>query len=147
MNMSTVISFKQHYQGAFTNMLRWEQLDKLWKQVQVVPVGWYIYWVGKEVPTTTVTAVELNQFIVEMDALLRREHEHDYCGIVYVDDPTQPQMIKIFDPNHLGSSCGSSGEVVPPGWILTKIPPESILTQVIHPANRKRWWQRLFPIV
>ena len=53
-------------------------------------------------------------------------------------------MIKIFDPNNLGAVCGSSGSVVPPRWLLTRIPPETIIDNAPTPANRKRWWQRLF---
>ncbi len=31
-------------------------------------------------------------------------------GIVYVDDPVAPSLIKIYDPNNLGSTCGSSAD-------------------------------------
>ena len=146
MNVST-LSFKQrYYQGSFTNMLRWHQLEKLWEHVKSAPQGWYVYWVGKEVPTLPVAVEELHKFIEEIDKLLRHEHHYDYCGIVYVDDPEIPGMIKIFDPHHLGASCGSCGQVIPPGWLLSRIPPEPIIDEVILPENRKRWWQRLFPV-
>jgi len=56
-------------------------------------------------------------------------------------------MIKIFDPNNLGAVCGSSGTVVPPRWLLTRIPPATIVDEAITPLNRKRWWQRLFTSV
>jgi hypothetical protein len=139
------ISFKQHYQGAFTNMLRWHQLDQLWARVKAEPAGWYVYFVGKAVPLNPVDAETCHQFIDEIDQLLRHEHDYDYCGIVYADSPQNPILIKIFDPNHLGASCGSSGEVIPPGWILSRIPPEPIEHTLLIPENRKRWWQRLFP--
>jgi hypothetical protein len=45
--------------------------------------------------------------------LLRAEHHESYCGIVYADDLENPRLIKIYDPNNLGSSCGSSKN--PPG--------------------------------
>ena len=32
----------------------------------------------------------VRHFVTELDALLRREHEHDYCGLAYADDPGQP---------------------------------------------------------
>jgi hypothetical protein len=47
-------------------------------------------------------------FIERIDALLRAEHHESYCGIVYADDLENPRLIKIYDPNNLGSSCGSS---------------------------------------
>jgi len=94
------------------------------------------------VPTAPVDATELNRFIEEVDQLLRKEHDYDYCGIVYADET--PTMIKIFDPNNLGAVCGSSGTVVPPRWLLTRIQPEAIVDDAPTPANRKRWWQGLF---
>ena len=83
------------------------------------------------------------RFIDEIDALLRREHEHDYCGIVYADDLETPRLIKIFDPNHLGSSCGSSGQPTPPGWVVSLLPPEDVSDAMPLANNRRRWWQRL----
>lgn len=143
MNIST-ISFQQHYKGKFINMLRWHQLDALWEQVKAQPNGWYVYFVGETVPTAPVETGTLHQFLQEVDKLLRQEHNYDYCGIVYADDKETPAMIKIFDPNNLGAVCGSSGTTVPPRWILTRIPPETIVDDAPTPANRKRWWQRLF---
>ncbi len=125
-------------------MLRWPQLVQLWDQVKAQPNGWYIYFVGETVPTVPVEAAALNKFIQEVDKLLHQEHDFDYCGIVYADDKKTPAMVKIFDPNNLGATCGSSGTVVPPRWLLTRIPPQSITDDAPTPANRKRWWQRLF---
>ena len=138
------MTFQQHYQGRFTNMLRWPQLDQLWERIKAQPNGWYIYFIGESVPTAPVDATALNTFIQEVDKLLRQEHDFDYCGIVYADDKEMPAMVKIFDPNNLGATCGSSGTVVPPRWLLTRIPPQSIVDEAPTPANRKRWWQRLF---
>jgi hypothetical protein len=139
-----MISFQQHYTGRFVNMLRWHQLDELWDRVKTQSSGWYIYFVGETVPTTPVDTAALKQFIQEIDKLLRKEHDYDYCGIVYADDKETPSMIKIFDPNNLGAVCGSSGSKVHPRWLLTRIPPEAIVDDAPTPANRKRWWQRLF---
>ncbi len=141
---NTYPSFKQHYVSSFTNMLRWHQLDELWKNVKNNAEGWYIYLIGDTVPDTAVTSEELYQFIQEIDELLHREHDYDYCGIVYADNKESPLMIKIFDPSNLGSACGCSGQVIPPRWLLTRIPPEAIIDDTIIPANRIRWWQRLF---
>ena len=138
------MDFQQHYKGKFINILRWNQLDDLWEKVKAQPNGWYIYLVGETLPTAPVEADKLKQFIEEIDKLLHKEHEHNYCGIVYTDDKETPAMIKIFDPHNLGSSCGSCGTVVHPGWLLTRIPPEVINNDAPTPRNRKRWWQRLF---
>lgn len=145
MNITT-LSFQQYYKGRFINMLRWSDTSQLWEGVKAQPNGWYIYFVGESLPTAPVEAEILNQFIQKIDQLLRKEHDYDYCGIVYADNKKTPAMIKIFDPNNLGAVCGSSGTVVHPRWLLTRIPPEAIIDDTPTPANRKRWWQRLFPL-
>jgi hypothetical protein len=79
-----------------------------------------------------------------VDQLLRSEHDEDYCGIVYVDAPEDPRLVKIFDPNHLGASCGSSGLRVLPGWVLSRDPPLDLQAAVPPTRSRRRWWQALF---
>jgi hypothetical protein len=74
---------------------------------------------------------------------LRAEHHESYCGIVYADDLENPRLIKIYDPNNLGSSCGSSKTPHPPGWIMSRLPPDEIIAIRAAPENRKRWWQGL----
>ena len=127
--------------GQFQGILRWQDLDDLCSRVRAEPEGWHVSLAGEAAPEAPLAADDLKHFIEEMDALLRREHEFDYCGIVYADDPAQPGLIKIFDPHNLGSSCGSSGAKIPPRWVLSRIKPARIEDV---PNNRKRWWQGLF---
>jgi len=101
--------------------------------------------VGEAPPQEPVTGGQLQQFIDELDALLRKDHDEAYCGIVYVDDPDEPGMIKVYDPNNLGAVCGSSGARVLPGWVLSTMPPEDLQAALPPPGNRRRWWRRLFP--
>lgn len=145
MNEAITDTFHQHYSGRFYGILRWHQLDALWVQVKSQPEGWYIYFVGGIVPEHVVGAETVILFIQELDELLRQDHDHDYCGIVYADDLQYPKMIKVFDPNHLGFSCGSSGQPILPRWILSRILPELLEEVGPIPTNRKRWWQRFFP--
>ena len=139
-------AFLQAFRGGFTNMLRWPQLDALWQRIRSLPDRqWYIYAVGEPPPTRPASAGELDRFLTELDALLHREHDEDYCGIVYADDPDDPRFIKVYDPNNLGSVCGSSGAPPPlPGWILSTLPPVALSQELLLPANRRRWWKRLF---
>ncbi len=143
--MSTT-PFLAAFRGSFKNMLRWEQLDTLWATLRTQAHGqWYIYAVGEAVPAEPVDDDRLHTFLTELDALLRREHEEDYCGIVYVDDPTRPGFIKVYDPNNLGSVCGSGSQPPPlPGWVLCTMPPEDLPAAFPPPAARRRWWQQLF---
>lgn len=136
--------FLNTFHGSFVNMLRWHQLDALWDTLrQQADAGWYAYAIGETPPDTTLSAEELESFVSEIDALLRREHEEDYCGIVYVDNPTAPRMIKIYDPNNLGVVCGFSEAPPLPGWILSLEPPCDLPAAITPPANRRRWWQRI----
>ena len=138
--------FVSAFKGSFKSMLRWEQLDALWEVVRRPEAGpFYIYAVGEAPPAEPCSPDQLATFVTEIDALLRREHEHDYCGIVYVDSIEQPRLIKIYDPNNLGSSCGSGSLPPPlPGWILSTRHPVDFAAALPPPGNRRRWWQRLF---
>jgi len=142
---SEQIGFRDAFKGSFSGVLRWEQLDELWQRLRDDAAGdWYLYAVGEEPPTDTVSEYDVIQFIEQVDALLRREHEEQYCGIVYVDDVNAPSFVKIFDPNNLGVSCGYSDSPPLPGWILSKLPPVDLQAPMPQPGNRRRWWQRLF---
>jgi hypothetical protein len=131
------------FRGTFTSTLRWHQLDALWQRVLAAPHAWYAYAVGETPPTRTLTADELRRFVDQLDALLRCEHDEDYCGIVYADSLTEPAMVKVYDPNNLGVSCGFSTNPPLPGWVLSRLPPVD-LEAARQPAGRRRWWQRLF---
>lgn len=136
--------FREAFRGTFYGVLRWPQLDDLWETLRRDAAGdWYLYAVGTEPPTETVTADKLLEFIGEIDVLLRREHGEDYCGIVYTDSFEQPNFVKIFDPHNLGVSCGFSDNPPLPGWILSKLAPADLKAPVL-PGNRRRWWQKLF---
>ncbi len=141
----TQTDYRKAFLGSFTSALRWHQLDALWHQLRLqADAGWYIYMPGEPPPQEPVDAPALLGFIDEIDALLRREHDEDYCGIVYSDNPQQPAFIKIYDPNNLGVSCGCSDNPPLPGWVLSRIPPCDLQEAQPVPGNRRRWWRRLF---
>lgn len=138
-------AFYKAYKGAFVGILRWHELDVLWSQLESnKDKKWYIYAIGETPPDSAVDFDALKRFIHEVDKLLRREHDEGYCGIVYADNCEEPQFIKIFDPNNLGSACGSSGVPSLPGWILSTIKPVDLPSAFPQPGNRKRWWTSLF---
>jgi hypothetical protein len=136
--------FYKAYKGRFLGILLWYQLDALWKQYKTKQDDWYLYAVGEQPPTERISADRLRHFIQEIDLLLRREHDEDYCGVVYADSSEEPTFIKIFEPNNLGTSCGSSGTPPLPSWILSKIKPINLPSAFPQPMNRKRWWRSLF---
>jgi hypothetical protein len=133
------------FRGRFTSAMRWPQLDDLWQALKTRNDGaWYIYAIGEEPPVEPAASDRLETFIQEVDALLRREHDHDYCGIVYADNLAEPSIIKIYDPNNLGVSCGFSDNPPLPGWVLSRIQPVDLPMAMQPPNNRRRWWQKIF---
>ncbi len=137
--------FRDAFRGSFSGVLRWEQLDELWQLLRADAASdWYLYAVGEAPPEVTVSTEAVLRFIDEIDILLRKEHEEDYCGVVYVDDKESPSFVKIFDPSNLGVSCGYSDNPPLPGWTLSKLQPVDLQAQMPLPGNRRRWWQRLF---
>lgn len=136
--------FSGAFRGRFRGILRWPQLDDLWGRLRAdAEGGWYIYTVGEEPPRAPAPGTALLDFLTAIDARLRTEHDEDYCGIVYVDDPERPAMVKIFDPGNLGVVCGSSEQPPLPGWVLSKLPPETLAPAA--PSRRGfGGWRRLF---
>lgn len=138
-------AFLARYRGYCRNLLEWAELDALWDRLRRSDADWYVYAVGEPPPEVPLERDALGRFITELDALLRREHDESYCGIVYVDDPHAPSLIKVYDPNNLGSVCGPGFGPPPlPGWVLSTQPPVDLPAAFPPPENRRRWWRRLF---
>ncbi len=155
--------FYQAFRGHFSSLLNWEDLDAFWKTVRArAGDGWYVYAIGMPLPQQPASAAEVERFIERVNHLLRDDHREDYCGIVYVDNQDDPGFIKIFDPSHLGVSCGfadrtearAAGQGRPargfsqnppmPGWIMCRIAPQPLEESRVIPAKRQRWWQALW---
>lgn len=135
--------FQRLYTGRLWSVLGWDQLAALWQRIDP-SAGWYLHAFGaSDVPTHAADAATVKAFIARIDALLRAEHHESYCGIVYADDLENPRLIKIYDPNNLGSSCGSSKNPPLPGWIMSRMRPDSLPAARPSAQNRKRWWQGL----
>ena len=131
--------------GRFVAARKWEDLDKLWAALRdSANSGWYVYAVGETPPDEPVSEEKLDSFILEIDELLRREHDEDYCGIVYADDHQKPTLVKIFDPNNLGVVCGYSDNPPLPGWVLSTLAPADLPDAFPPPGSRQRWWRKIF---
>lgn len=135
-------AFHDLYTGRLWAVMSWDQLTAFWGRVD--GDGWYVYAVGEELPPAAAPAETTAEFVKRVDALLRDDHRHDYCGIVYADDIKRPSFVKIYDPNNLGVSCGFSTNPPLPGWIMSRVPPEDLRPARRAPEGRRRWWQALF---
>lgn len=137
-------NFAERMNGRFYGVLQWADLDALWVKVRTEPEGWYAALTGEVPPSMPLPAADLDKFITEIDALLHKEHHYDYCGVVYVDDPKTPALLKIFDPYNMGSGCRVGGEPIPPLWVLSRIQPTPMQSNIPLTNSRSRWWQELF---
>lgn len=142
MSQSQDSEFHRAYTGRFWSVMSWEQLAAFWQRIDPA-AGWYLYALGETPPSAAADAATVAAFIQRIDALLREDHRESYCGIVYADDLDSPRFIKIYDPNNLGSSCGSSKNPPPPGWVMSQLPPEAISNSRTAPEGRRRWWRAL----
>lgn len=138
--------FDRLFDGTLYSLLSWKQLSDFWERVDT-EAGWYLYALGEDRPEEPADAEHVAAFTREIDTLLRREHHEDYCGIVYADNLDNPSIIKIYDPNHLGTSCGSSKHRILPGWVMSRMPPSDLAPSHLVPQNRKRWWQGFLNLI
>ncbi len=145
MEMSIKENYVSAFRGNFTSTMRWPELADFWEVLKdYADDSWFIYAVGETAPDNTADKAHFLSFIDNIDELLHKEHDEDYCGIVYVDNKEAPEFIKIFDPNNLGVSCGFSDNPPLPGWILSRLQPVELETALNPPKNRQRWWQQIF---
>ena len=132
--------FEQSLSGRFENMLSWLQLDALWDKVNASGKKWYLYEIGLDVPEHPLSGKELAVEIKRLDEILRANHDHDYCGIVYADNPNAPALVKIYGPKNLGASCGSIGSKVWPRWVLSNTQPSAVGI-ALDGKGKPKWWQ------
>lgn len=137
-------AFDKKLNGLLYGLMQWSDWDAMRERLLATPnIRWFVYAVGDAIPERPLSASGFKTALAEIDALLRRDHGEVYLGIIYADDLEYPSLVKIYDPNNLGSACGSIGHKVPPGWVLSTVPPTTIKTSALLPGNRCRWWNAL----
>lgn len=138
-------NFIDAYHGRLASILKWEELDQFWQLLKDVSHGdWYIYIPGEIPPDNPASEDVFDHFLDEINERLKKEHQEDYCGIVYVDNRNAPRLVKIYDPGNLGVVCGYSDNPPQPGWVLSCYKPVSITHKRPASTNTRPWWQRLF---
>jgi hypothetical protein len=139
MNNTATDIFHARLKGTFYGILQWQALDVLWACVK--SGQWFFYQVGEALPEQPLSGDVLAVRIGALNTLLRQDHDYHYCGIVYVDHVESPSLIKVYDPNNIGSSCSRSDTPSPARWIISVSPPSPIVNHVPVPNSRRRWWQ------
>lgn len=139
MDSAEAETFHARLKGTFSGILQWQKLDELWGRIK----GglWFFYQVGETLPAKPLNGEELAVRIDALNTLLRHDHDYHYCGIVYADNVEVPTLIKVYDPNNLGSSCSHSATPTPPRWILSTFQPATVESHAHVPHNRRHWWQ------
>lgn len=137
--------FMALYQGYLQGIMKWTDFDDLMRVLKDPhDKQWFVYHVGDDLPTQVTSQEQFELFINEIDVLFKKEHEEDYCGIVYANNPKDPQLVKFYDPNNLGVVCGFSDNPPLPGWVISTTKPEDLELAFPPVGARKRWWKRIF---
>lgn len=142
MESTAAEAFRARLNGSFSGILKWENLDALWHKVKTGQ--WFFYQIGEALPASPLSGHELAVRIDALNTLLRQDHDYNYCGIVFADNVEIPTLIKVYDPNTLGSSCSCNEKPAPARWIISTAQPALVESHVPSPNNRRRWWQQLF---
>ena len=134
--------FLSAYNGRMKGVLRWPQLDAIWRNLDT-STPWYLYEIGGEVPSEASDVETLRPALKEIDTFLHAQHDADYCGVVYADDLEAPSLLKIYHPRKMGASCGSSGSTVLPKWTLSQLPPIDLLEWSLEKDEKPAWWKHM----
>ncbi|SMN12146.1 hypothetical protein SPBRAN_357 [uncultured Candidatus Thioglobus sp.] len=122
------MNYLDEFQGRFIGIMQWDDCNALLEKLINTPENdWYFYDTTKTVPSKTINADTLVAKLIEIKVLLIAQHQERYCGIVYVDDLDNPNFVKIFHPNNLGKSCGSSEHPPIPQWLISKEKPVDVV--------------------
>lgn len=137
--------FLNSYNGRMSGVLRWEQLDSIWGNLDASD-GWYLYEIGALLPDQFIEARSLHNAIREIDAFLHHQHDSNYCGVVYADSLDSPTLLKIYHPRKMGASCGSSGSIVLPKWTLSRHLPVDLLEWAVEKNQKPAWWKHMLKV-
>lgn len=137
--------FLSSYIGQMSGVLRWEQLDTIWTNLDAGD-GWYLYEIGTPLPEQFIDAPQLHDAIRDIDAFLHQQHDSNYCGVVYADKFASPSLLKIYHPRKMGASCGSSSSTVLPKWTLSRQPPVDLLEWVVKKDQKPAWWKHMLKV-
>jgi len=119
-------AFWAAYQGRFSGVLNWPDVEAFWASMAASSGGWFVFGTEQVAPDATATAAEFAETLGKATELINTRRDRSHCGAIYVDDIQSPTFIKIFDPAAMGSACNISGIPVLPRWIISRIKPDNV---------------------
>ncbi|CAB9539579.1 hypothetical protein BROOK1789B_713 [Bathymodiolus brooksi thiotrophic gill symbiont] len=140
------MDYLAQFQDRFIGIMQWEDCHALFEKLSNNPNDWYLYNTSKVVPKTVVNANDFLNAINNIKKVIKSEHQERYCGIVYTNDLNNPDFVKIFHPNNLGKSCGSSENPPIPQWLLSKIKPIDIIKRFDLSPEKKGFISKYFKL-
>ncbi|MBF0357883.1 MAG: hypothetical protein HQL70_04695 [Magnetococcales bacterium] len=118
------ISFSERLKGRFNGMVR---LADAWHLAAAVVEynDWYMVDPTCQEQACRVSGADVGCHLEELLEEILREEKGVWSTMVYVQDITDPQIIKIYHPRRAGCGCGGQGGIVP-WWVLTRVEPEIV---------------------
>ncbi|CAB5495838.1 hypothetical protein THERMOT_387 [Bathymodiolus thermophilus thioautotrophic gill symbiont] len=140
------MDYLAQFQGRFIGIMQWDDCRALFDKLSSNPNDWYVYDTSKVVPKTVTNTNDFLDTINNIKKIIKSEHQERYCGIVYTNDLDNPDFVKIFHPNNLGKSCGSSENPPIPQWLLSKIKPVEVMEKFNSPSKKKGFISKYFKL-
>ena len=123
-------TYLEEFQSRFMGIMQWDDCKGLLEVLISNPDNWYVYDTDEnQIPSNTTPGAQFVEQIQHIKGVLDEEHKERYCGIVYTNDLKNPTFVKIFHPNNLGKTCGSSENPPIPKWLISKTQPEDVIEE------------------
>lgn len=117
-------SFLQRINGRYNGLVRLADAFHLAAAV-VEYNGWYLLEPSKQDCVRKATGAEVGCHLEELLEEILREEQGIWSTLIYVQDITDPQIIKVYHPRRAGCGCGGGGGIIP-WWVLSRIAPEQV---------------------
>ncbi|MBF0445409.1 MAG: hypothetical protein HQL68_07445 [Magnetococcales bacterium] len=117
-------SFSQRLNGRYNGIIR---MADAWHLAAAVATynEWYIVDPANQDRLRSVDGSDAGCYLEELLEEILREEKGVWSTLLYVQEISDPQIIKIFHPRRAGCGCGGQGGIVP--WrVLTRIKPDSV---------------------
>ena len=130
--------FWRAYLGRFTGFPTWPMHDRFWPVLAASDGDWFVFDLESGVlPEAPADATAFAKVIAEAETMFAPARDRSFAGVVFADDAAVPGFVKIFDPWKMGASCGSSGELVLPRWVLSRSRPDALPMAEAQPQPRR----------